>query len=264
MNLAEIWRVPSNNPVQAFPKIPGHEEKGHYSDDDNTSHLVTKLLPSFLEPHSKYNATKFKIQILNPTAKSAVKSEYGFVRSYCKDLWEKYGNSIDLIVHLGMADGWEWYSVERSAWKEGTIKSVDYGNGMEGNPVEYYTMPDDIGETIKDLKGSCPWSVNVPKRLMAGPGIDVDTLARSVEKSLNATSGKVSESEIEVRSHNDAGNYLCGFISYESFAQAFVKKYSAKAIFCHIPGWRDAERLENGRDFVCTLISSIVAQVNGS
>ena len=48
---------------------------------------------------------------------------------------EDHGNDVDLILHLGMADGWEWYAVEKSAWKEGTVKSVDTGRGM-GPEVE--------------------------------------------------------------------------------------------------------------------------------
>jgi pyroglutamyl-peptidase len=65
---------------------------------------------------------------------------------------EDHGNDVDLILHLGMADGWEWYAVEKSAWKEGTVKSVDMGRGNSPE-VEYYIMPDDIGHTYRDIPG---------------------------------------------------------------------------------------------------------------
>jgi hypothetical protein len=163
-----------------------------------------------------------------------------------------------------MANGWEWYSIERSAWKEGTVKPIDSGNGKEdGDAVEYYMLPDDIGETMEDLKGPCPWGDDIPKQLFAGPGIDVDRLAKKVQTGLNAKVRREGEDEIEVRPHPDAGNYLCGFISYESFAQAVSNKYSAKTIFCHVPGWKDEKRLRIGRDFVCTLITEIAAAENG-
>jgi pyroglutamyl-peptidase len=248
--------------MQAFPKHPGHEGSGHYSENDNTSHLITQILPSQLKPFSKYNPTAMEIRILNPTSGPgcAVKTEYGFVRKYCKELWKNYGNSVDLILHLGMADGWEWYTIERSAWKEGTVKGVDYGNGKEGEPVEYYILPDDIGQTYKNIPGPCPWTEKVPNQLLAGPGVDIDQVAKDVQQVLNLQLGKRGEKFVEVRLHSDGGNYLCGFISYESFAQAFVNKYSAKAIFCHVPGWRDAKRLGIGRDFVCSLIGQIAAK----
>lgn len=192
----------------------------------------------------------------------AVKAEYGYVRTYCQRLWKEYGNSADLIVHLGLADGWEWYTVERSAWKEGTVKSVDGVPG--GRKEEYYMIPDDIGQTITDLPASSPSFMKLPKQLFAGPGIDVDGLARNVQQTLNSHNRGKDQDQIEVRPHPDAGNYLCGFISYESFAQAVLNGYSARAIFCHVPGWRDKRRLYIGRDFVCALVGEIAAQKRSS
>jgi pyroglutamyl-peptidase len=247
--------------MQEFPKNPGHDESGRYSENDNTSHLITQLLPSQLRPFSKDNPTAMDIRILNPTSAPgcAVKTEYGFVRKYCEELWKSYGNSVDLVLHLGMADGWTWYSIERSAWKEGTVKGVDNGNGIEGEPLKYYILPDNIDQTSKDI-APCPWTERVPDQLWAGPSLDIDQVAKDVEQNLNANVTESDKQYIEVRSHPDAGNYLCGFISYESFAQAFVNKFSAKSIFCHVPSWKDEKRLEIGRDFVCSLIGQIAKE----
>ena len=170
-------------------------------------------------------------------------------------MWTRYGNEVDLIIHLGMADGWEWYTLEQSAWKEGTIKKVDTGFGYT-DETEYYIMPDDTGKTIKDL-GPCPWNDDVPKQLFTLEGLDINDLAQSTQAALNKHNfGK----EIEVRTHPDPGNYLCGFVAYESLAQAFTNEYTAKVLYCHVPGWRDEESLKNGKKFVCNLISQIVAQ----
>jgi hypothetical protein len=158
-----------------------------------------------------------------------------------------------------MADGWEWYSVEKSGWKPGTVKRVDYGNGRISEPLKYYTLPDDINQTFEDIPGPCPWRKGVPSQLLAGPGFDIDHIAKHTEQVLNASRDD-EEKKIEVRPHPDAGNYLCGFISYESFAQRYVNNYSAKALFCHIPGWRDEKRLAIGRDFVCSLIGQLTMQ----
>jgi pyroglutamyl-peptidase len=170
---------------------------------------------------------------------------------------------VDLILHLGMADGWEWYAIDKSAWKEGTVKSVDTGRGM-GPEVEYYIVPDDIGQTYRDIPGRCPWSEEVPMQLFEGPGIDVDVLAERVEHALYGHGSRKGgrEARVEVRPHSDGGNYLCGFISYESAARRFVGGYEAKTMFCHVPGWRDKKRLEVGRDFVCALVGQIAADRN--
>jgi hypothetical protein len=159
-----------------------------------------------------------------------------------------------------MAGGWEWYSIERSAWKEGTVKGVDYGNGKDGPPLKYYMLPDDINKTYKDIQEPCPWTKKVPQQLWAGPGLDLEQLAKDVQHILNPKDSEKSEEEVEVRVHPDSGNYLCGFISYESFAQKHFNGYSAKAIFCHVPSWRGEKRLGIGRDFVCGLIGQIAMQ----
>lgn len=155
-----------------------------------------------------------------------------------------------------MADGWEWYAIERSAWKQGTVKGVDNGRGRNGDPVEYYALPDDVNQTVRDA-GACPWGKEVPEQLCASPGFDIDDVARNVQLALNEKLGKSEGDEIEVRAHPDGGNYLCGFISYESAAQRLVGGYKAKTLFCHIPNWKDKERLEIGRDFVCRLVAYI-------
>jgi hypothetical protein len=95
-------------------------------------------------------------------------------------------------------------------------------------------------------------------------GIDVDVLAEKVEHVLYGHGSRKGgrEARVEVRPHSDGGNYLCGFISYESAARRFVGGYEAKTMFCHVPGWRDKKRLEIGRHFVCALIGQITADRN--
>jgi hypothetical protein len=84
---------------------------------------------------------------------------------------------------------------------------------------------DNIGQTIKDLPGPSPWSEQPPSRLFARPNIDVDKLATGVQHSLNKDYDGKDGNEVEIRVHPNAGNVLCGFISYESFAQAFIHSY---------------------------------------
>lgn len=153
-----------------------------------------------------------------------------------------------------MADGWQWYTTEKSGWKEGTIKSVDCGNGRETKQVEYYILPDDVNQTVKDL-GPNPWQDDVPDQLWTNLGLDIEELAVAVQRALDENGCKKGEKDIEVRPHPDSGDYLCGFITYESLAQAFVNKYSARVVFCHVPGWRGDHGV--GRDFVYSLVGQI-------
>ena len=79
-------------------------------------------------------------------------------------------------------------------------------------------------------------------------GIDVDVLAEKFEHVLygHGSSKGGREGRVEVRPHPDGGNYLCGFISYESATRRLVGGYD----------------VEIGRDFVCALVDQISADRN--
>lgn len=67
------------------------------------------------------NPTSLPIRIINPTAPDGkyIPTEYAKIRQYVKRLWDEQGEDVDLIYHLGMADGWNHYTIERRAYGEG-------------------------------------------------------------------------------------------------------------------------------------------------
>ena len=127
------------------------------------------------------------------------------------------------MIHLGMADGFDNYLVEKSAWREGTIRKVEGGPPY---PLAYYTWPDDAGKTAADL-GPCPWTepqlFTDATEYLAGPG----------------------------QLHPDPGNYVCGFVAYESLA---LRKPGTRVLYCHVPGWTDEAGLQRMTEFVCGMI----------
>lgn len=68
--------------------------------------------------------------------------------------------------------------------------------------------------------------------------------------------------KVDVISHDEAGNYGCGLIFYESLATSRKRKLKTKVVFCHVPRWKEAERLERGADFVCSVIGAFCRQIN--
>ena len=244
------------NRIQPFPGAPL-----------NTSHLLTQHLPSHLSIINKYNSTSLPIRILNPTAGQGqyVKTEYSYVRTYVQALYDKYQDEVDAIIHLGMADGWEWYTVEERAFNE-KFTSNWWGElvAAEG----YYMIPDAKGETVKDISkegGKGMWD-DMPLGLKAA-GVNVRILVDDARKVVNFETdeerGKGEKKEkVDIISHDEAGNFLCGFIYYESLATVRRRKLNTRVLFCHVPGWAEPERLERGADFVCAVAGAVCRQIN--
>lgn len=65
------------------------------------------------------------------------------------------------------------------------------------------------GKTVED-SGPNPWGEEVPMGLCTG--LDIDNVVEGASKVLKTSFGR------DVRAHEDAGTYCCGFIYYESLA----------------------------------------------
>lgn len=134
--------------------------------------------------------------------------EYAHIRSYTSALHTAHASDVDLIVHVGMADGWDFVSMERRAYKQG-FTSCWGGRGGFG---KYYVIKDAAGKNINDT-GECPWGEDVPVGLCTG--LDVDGVVEGAKGLLERCE---SVSSREIKAHEDAGTYCCGFIYYESLA----------------------------------------------
>lgn len=205
--------------LQPFPRRDGT----NYA--KNSSHEITKLLPETLPPRSQFNPTDNTITILNPTAVEgkAVRVEYAHIRKYTSELHASSGATADLILHIGMADGWDFVSCERRSYKQ------TFTSGWTGKLFglgRYYMIKDVKGKTVEDA-GPNPWGEEVPMGLCTG--LDVDGVVEGASKVLKSAFGR------DVRAHEDAGTYCCGFIYYESLANKVSSFFFApSSSACHL------------------------------
>jgi len=125
---------------------------GHYDENQNSSHLISQHLPPLLSATNVLNPTSLPIRILNPTAPAGkfVKTEYAYIRSFVQKLWDEYEDQVDLVIHLGMADGWEHYTIEQYGYNE-KFTSTWWSEREEKEG--YYLILDDKGETVRDIGG---------------------------------------------------------------------------------------------------------------
>ncbi|KAH0378994.1 peptidase C15, pyroglutamyl peptidase I-like protein, partial [Aureobasidium melanogenum] len=192
----------------------------------NTSHEISKLLPQTLPARSQFNPTDHPITILNPTAAegAAVRVEYAHIRDYTSALHTSSGATADLLLHLGMADGWNFVSCERRSYKQ------SFTSGWAGRLFKlgrYYMIKDAEGKTVEDA-GPNPWGEEVPMGL--GTGFDVDELVENA-------------------------------IANEAAKQKFTKQTPAEVLFCHVPGDLDRLNLHAAANSICAIMGAAAAQI---
>jgi pyroglutamyl-peptidase len=201
--------------------------------------MITKLLPDHLSVLSPYNPTLLPIRIIIPTSPDGqyVKPEYAYVRSFVQDMYDKYQDEVDAIVHLGMADGWEWYSVEEKAFNEAFTSNWWGPNAEEG----YYLIPDAEGKTVRDIDeagGKGMWD-GMPMGFKAA-GVNVRIIVDDVKKVVNydvmdgenehsdeagSTGGEngmewKKKMKVDVLSHDEAGIMAAGSFSMNLWLRA--------------------------------------------
>lgn len=186
---------------------------------------------------------------------------------------------MDAIIHLGMAFGWEWYSVEERAFNE---RMTSDWWGLNEEKAGYYLIPDDKGKTVRDIGGKlkgiwdeAPMGLKAAKlntRIVVedvGKAVNHDAAGDEYQKLIEGQfggrlvkHGVKKKMRVEVILHDEAGSYGCGFIFYESLATVWKRKLNTRVLFCHVPGWKDEERLERGADFVCAVIGAVCRQID--
>lgn len=261
--------------------------------------MITQLLPSSItveveaeqnteaSPHPRATHKLVDIRLLKPSAEDGgqgVRVEYAHVRSYIADLYASHvgqigegraegpqegernrksdrppAGKVELFLHIGMADGWDFVSVERRAYKQGF--SCDW-SGLLERIAGYYHIPDNAGQTILNT-GPCPW-LTTPMGLSTS--FDVGCLVEGANASLEAESTSRHQSskrpsEIPITPHDEPGSYCCGFMYYESLANCWVRERRPDVLFCHVPDYLDAASLERGRDCVVAIIEQAVKQL---
>ncbi|KAH8591326.1 hypothetical protein B0O99DRAFT_471646, partial [Bisporella sp. PMI_857] len=202
----------------------------------NPSWEIAKSLPPFLPPPPgaesdvTYIAQHPPVRIL--VHPEPVKVAYTNVRALVPKLWE--GRKIDYMVHIGMASGRRYYSVERRGHRD--------GYGMKDVDNEY------LGDTERRVVEGKDWIWDgLPSELPSD--LDVDDVWRRWRLALPEDDVRVSE---------DAGRYLCDFIYYSSLAELEKKKEERRVVFLHVPVESDAESIARGTEVMIELIRAIV------
>ena len=225
----------------------------------NPSHLIAKSLPEFLYPepesfavdapaHFAGLAPPRPITTPAPTIRLIVHPEqicvsYETVSKVDPELIAKHDP--DFIMHIGMAGGRDYYTLETLARRDSyRIKDVD---NKEGLPFgESVWRKEGLPETI--------WTEWNEEDVLARWRGDVARMCAGDERAV-------------VRLSRDAGRFLCEFILYTSLAYRITdakigdekaQERRGKAAFLHVPGGVDDLSIVRGRKIAEAAIRAFV------
>jgi len=161
-----------------------------------------------------------------------IKVAYKSVRPLVPKLWES--QKIDYMIHIGMATGRRYYSVERRGHRDG------------------YTMKDVDGELLGDTERRKEEGENwiwhgLPDELLSDTNVD-DIWRR----------WRTALPEFDLRVSEDAGRYLCDFIYYSSLAYLYKRDEEKRVVFLHVPVNADEAAIQKGVDITTELIRAMV------
>jgi len=199
----------------------------------NPSWEIAKNLPPFLPP-PKHNAPAITehppVRIL--VHPEQVRVAYTSVRELVPKLWE--GRKIDHMIHIGMASGRRFYSIERRGHRDDYLMR-DVDDRLLGD-----------GERRREEGDNWVWN-GVPDELLTSANID-DVWRR----------WRAALPNVDIRISEDAGRYLCDFIYFSSLAYLYKKEEERRVIFLHVPVESDDISVRRGVDITIELIRALV------
>lgn len=229
LNVTTRARLTSQPFLEKFPK--------------NSSWMIASTLPALI-PTSPKNLTPIHIHVHH----EAVRVAYTHVVDLVPKLLPP-NNPIhpkpDIILHIGLAAGREYFTLEQGA----------HGRG-------FGQIPDVDGELFPDSKAEKTFpSSKFPTALKTSFDTS-DVLARwKANLGYSSVEGSAEDEDApDVRLSPDAGNFLCGFIYYNSLAHYFsIKEDDRSVAFLHVPDLSYSEdKQREGWDVTVALIKALV------
>jgi pyrrolidone-carboxylate peptidase len=156
----------------------------------------------------------------------------------------------DIILHIGLAAGRKFFTLEKGTHGRG------YGN-----------IPDVDGERFTDDAAEKLFPrAEYPRVLKTSFDVD-DVLVRwranldhTITPQTSSLEQPVKDGRPDVRLSPDAGNFMCGFVYWNSLAHYFsIKEDERPVVFMHVPDLSDSqEALDQGREVAVALIKALV------
>lgn len=211
----------------------------------NSSWEIASTLPALL-PATLSSPTPIHINVHH----EAIRVAYDAVTDLVPTLLKPRSPPADIILHIGLAAGRDFYTLEKGAHSRGFGAIPD---------VDGKRFPDDRAEK-KFPRSKFPRTLHT--------SFDTDDVVERWQQNLGYSKSATTSLDeqqksnllADVRISQDAGNFLCGFIYLNSLAHYFELKEDERPVaFLHVPDLsRSKEQLDVGREVAIALIKALV------
>ncbi|KAH7407139.1 hypothetical protein BKA64DRAFT_408099 [Cadophora sp. MPI-SDFR-AT-0126] len=194
----------------------------------NPSWEIASLLPSFI------NGVRI---IVHP---EPLKAEYHALLEVTKVIEE---HQPDVVIHMGLAADRDYFAIEKGADRDG-----------------YHQIPDEKRKVFTRAETKKVWGKSQPRLIST---LDVEDILGRWKADLATGSvklkGKKGSSAVDVRTSDDVGNYVCGFVYYASLEWFWRKRGpqgERRVLFFHVPKMECD--FEQGKDITVALIKGVI------
>jgi pyroglutamyl-peptidase len=151
----------------------------------------------------------------------------------------------DIVLHIGLAAGRKFFALEQGSSGRGYDKIPDVdGKRFPNSSMEAKFPPSEFPDVLNTSFDTS------------------DVVARwKTNLGYSPVEGNAKEEDVpDVRLSFDAGNFLCGFIYYNSLAHYFsIKEDERPVAFMHVPDLSFSEdKTREGREVAIALIKALV------
>lgn len=218
----------------------------------NSSWEIASTLPALL-PATASSPTPIHIHVHHLPIRVAYDTVTDLIPGLLKPHNPMYPPA-DIILHIGLAAGRDFYTLERGAHSRG-----------------FGIIPDVDGKRFSDERAEKRFPrAQFPPTLHTS--FDTGDVLERWQGNLGYSDSKASGTEAvgeeekhkspppDVRLSPDAGNFMCGFIYYNSLAHYFeMKEDDRPVVFLHVPDLSDSKKqLDVGREVAIALIQALV------
>ncbi|KUJ13574.1 peptidase C15, pyroglutamyl peptidase I-like protein, partial [Mollisia scopiformis] len=136
----------------------------------------------------------------------------------------------DVVIHVGLAFDRNYFAIEKGADRDG-----------------YHQVPDEARKVVTRAETKARWGMS-PARLDTTFNIE-DVLAKWKANAVAGSGkGKAKGKEFDLRTSDDVGCYVCGFVYYASLE---------RVLFLHIPDLQGEAEIQRGRDICVALVKAV-------
>lgn len=205
----------------------------------NPSFEIAKRLPEALPEKTPHRA----VRII--TYGTPIRVAYDEVRDLIPKLHQEYTDTVDIVLHIGMASGRKFYALERYGHRDGYDKNKD----LDGK------MP--CADEGKTTFADCPATMTT--------SLDYENVLLNWQVNLLGIPENQPGCGAEARPSEDAGHYLCDYIYFNSLAHCGRRSgvmegggdKARPVLFLHVPAESDRDMIEKGKEVTVALIRAI-------